>query len=234
LEDIDPALIVVSGDLTQRARVRQFKTARRFLDALPAPYLVVPGNHDIPLFDVFRRMFLPRYRYRRYITDDFEPLWVRRGVRVLGLDSTRRRTTGRLSAERLRAVAALGEGDPDDLRVLVTHHPIVDKQVDGYLDGLEAAALARAEILLAGHLHLSWRRRVRKDPGLGILQIQAGTATSHRRRKKEPSNSFNVLRWDGSVLAVELWTWGGQFSRGEPSWFRRGEHGWDTVERSAA
>jgi hypothetical protein len=119
--------------------------------------------------------------------------------------------------------------------VLVTHHPLVDTQVVGYLDALEAAALARADVLLAGHQHLSWRRRIREDPGLGILQVQAGTATSHRRRKKEPTNSFNVLRWDDGTLAVELWTWtGSAFTPGEPSRFRRGEHGWDTVSHGEA
>lgn len=230
LTDLAPALIVVSGDLTQRARARQFRRARRWLDELPAPHLVVPGNHDMPLFDLVRRTFLPLWRYRHYITEDLEPLWIGEGVRVLGLDSTRRRTAGRLTRERLRPIAALAQGDPGDLRVLVTHHPLIDKQVHGYLDALEAAAVVNAEVLLAGHLHLSWRRHVRQDPGLGILQVQAGTATSFRRRKKEPTNSFNVLRWDGDVLAVELWTWRGErFEAGKPSRYRRGARGWNVL-----
>jgi hypothetical protein len=153
-------------------------------------------------------------------------------VRVLGLDSTRRRTTGRLTRERLLPLWRLTEGDPRDLRVLVTHHPLVEKQVHGHLGALEAAAVARADVLLAGHLHLSWRRRVREDPGLGILQVQAGTATSFRRRKKEPTNSFNVLRWDGDVLAVELWTWQGTaFAPGEPKRYRRSDDGWSELGR---
>jgi 3',5'-cyclic AMP phosphodiesterase CpdA len=230
LEELDPALVVVSGDLTQRARARQFRRARRWLEELPAPYLVVPGNHDIPLFDLVRRLLLPLYRYRRHISTDLAPLWVGDGLRVLGLDSTRRRTTGRLTPHRLHAVRLLGEGRPEDLRVLVTHHPLIDQQVVGYLDGLEAAALARAEVLLAGHQHLSWRKRVMHDPGLGILQVQAGTATSFRRRKKEPVNSFNVLDWTEGVLSVWRWVWRGHaFEPDDPSRFRRGAGGWEPV-----
>jgi hypothetical protein len=170
----------------------------------------------------------PQWRYRHYITEDLEPLWVGEGVRVLGLDSTRRRTAGRLTPQRLRAVAALGAGDPGDLRVLVTHHPLNERHTAGYLDALEAAALAHADLLLAGHTHTTWRRRIKQDPGLGILQIQAGTATSHRRRKQDLNNSFNVLRWDGAVLAVELWTaTGGTFAVSDTRRFRRGARGWD-------
>jgi predicted phosphodiesterase len=190
----------------------------------------VPGNHDIPLFDLFRRVLLPLWRYRHYISDDLEPLWTGGHVRVLGLDSTRRKTTGRLTPKRLRALATLAQGPPEDLRIVVTHHPVTEKQVADHLTALESIALAHAEVLLAGHQHLSWRRRVQHDPGLGILQVQAGTATSFRRRKKEPTNSFNVLRWDGETLTVELWTWtGSAFTPGEPIGFRRGEHGWEPM-----
>jgi hypothetical protein len=188
---------------------------------------VVPGNHDIPLFDLVRRLLFPRVRYRHFITEDLTPFRDLGDVRVLGLDSTRRRTTGMLNPERLEALAVLAEGARDALRVLVTHHPLVDKQTVGFAAALEAAALARTDVLLAGHQHLSWRRRVKQDPGLGILQVQAGTATSFRRRKKEPSNSFNTLAWDGETLSVALWTWtGGRFVPGTPSPFRRGSAGW--------
>jgi 3',5'-cyclic AMP phosphodiesterase CpdA len=218
---------VVSGDLTQRARRRQFRATRAWLDGLPAPYLVVPGNHDIPLFDLVRRLLFPRVRYRHFITEDLTPFAITGDVRVLGLDSTRRRTTGRLDPERLGALTILAAGDPDDLRILVTHHPLVDKQTRGFAAALEAAALARTDVLLAGHQHLSWRRRIKADPGLGILQVQAGTATSYRRRKKEPTNSFNVLSWDDGVLTVVLWTFReGAFEPGKPRRFQRGRQGW--------
>ena len=223
--------MIVSGDLTQRARERQFKRARRWLDGLPAPWLAVPGNHDIPLFDLVRRVLFPRHRYRRLITPDLTPLRTLPGVRVLGIDSSRRKTTGLLTPERLEAIAELGAGREDDLRVLVTHHPLMDRQVEGYQEALAAAAAARVDVLLAGHQHLSWHRRITQDPGLGMLQVQSGTTTSFRRRKKEPHNTFNVLRWNGGVLEVELDTWrDGTYVPGDARRFRRGEHGWDALD----
>ena len=192
----------------------------------------MPGNHDIPLFDVVRRTLFPLDRYRKYISTDLTPLWTGEGVRVLGLDSTRRRTSGRLTAERLHAVAELGHGDATDLRVLVTHHPVTERHTSGHLDALEAAALANADLLLAGHTHSTWRRAVQQDPGLGILQVQAGTATSHRRRKEHPVNTFNVLRWEDPVLDVELWNFAADaFTRADVRAFRRGKRQWDAVER---
>lgn len=228
LAELQPDLVVVSGDITQRAREGQFRAARRFLDALPAPWLCVPGNHDIPLLDLPRRLIWPRERYWRWIGWERAPLSVVASVRVLGLDSTRRRTTGMLTRRRLEPLPVMFAGEPEELRVLVTHHPFIPRQLAGVAGALEAAALARVDVLLAGHQHLSYQRRIKEDPGLGILLVQAGTATSFRRRKKEPSNSFNVLLWDGAELTVALRTWNGSaFAEAAVRGFRRGAHGWD-------
>src|SRR5215203_2252501 len=68
-----PSLLVMSGDFTQRARERQYRDAAAFMARLPGPQLVVPGNHDIPLYDVIRRFFFPLSRYRKHITPDLRP-----------------------------------------------------------------------------------------------------------------------------------------------------------------
>ena len=73
IERIKPDFIAISGDLTQRARPGQFREARAFLDALPAPYLVVPGNHDVPLYNVVQRVLKPLAKYRRIVSTDLEP-----------------------------------------------------------------------------------------------------------------------------------------------------------------
>ena len=86
---LKPDLVVVSGDLTQRARIEQFKEARRFLDSLPSPQIVVPGNHDVPLYDVLSRFARPLARYRRYITEDLEPFYADDEIAVLGLNTAR-------------------------------------------------------------------------------------------------------------------------------------------------
>ena len=200
LAEIEPHLVVVSGDLTQRARRSQFRAARAFLDALPAPWLAVPGNHDVPLWDVLRRIFSPLGRYRAYITADPAPLAILPGVRVLGLDSTRRKVVGRLLPERVEAISRLLEGPPEDLRVLVTHHPLVRKPLKGAEAALQAAVRSRVDVMLSGHFH-----HFHANPG-DVLSIEAGSATSER----EPRKSFNVLRANAQELTVVVWTWNGQ------------------------
>src|SRR5579859_4560786 len=74
LSERHPTLLVVSGDFTQRARPRQYGAARDYLKGLPGPQLVVPGNHDVPMFDVVRRFLFPLNRYRQYISPDLTPV----------------------------------------------------------------------------------------------------------------------------------------------------------------
>lgn len=215
VEAVGPDLVVVSGDLTQRARRSQFTAARAFLDALPAPWLAVPGNHDVPLWDVVRRVLSPLGRYRRFIDSDPAPLVVLPGLRVLGLDSTRRRVAGRLLPERLEPIAGLLEGDPRDLRVLVTHHPLVRKPLLGSQAALAAAVRAHVDVVLAGHFH-----HFHATEG-DVLALEAGSATSLR----EPRQSFNVLRAESEVVSIETWNWDGHaFAPGEPRRFRRRAH----------
>ncbi len=84
-----PDLVAVSGDLTQRARSHQFKQAREFLDALPRPQIVVPGNHDVPLYNIFARFVEPLDKYRRYISDDLRPFYHDDEIAVLGVNTAR-------------------------------------------------------------------------------------------------------------------------------------------------
>src|SRR5215210_1786900 len=123
---IKPDVVAVSGDLTQRARSEQFQEARAFLDALPKPQIIVPGNHDVPLYNVFARFLSPLRKYRRYITDDLEPFYSDGEIAVLGINTARSLTIkdGRVNQEQLALVrerfCALGENVTS---VLVTHHP---------------------------------------------------------------------------------------------------------------
>jgi len=87
IHEIAPDLIVVSGDLTQRAKSEQFMEARQFLDALPQPQIVVPGNHDVPLFNVMARFFRPLTKYRRYITQQLQPIFIDEEIAVIGINT---------------------------------------------------------------------------------------------------------------------------------------------------
>src|SRR5688572_18252407 len=121
-----PDLVTVSGDFTQRARVSQFVLARDFLESLPGPRLVVPGNHDVPLYDVARRFLWPLARYRRFIADDLEPMFIDAEIVALGLNSARSLTfgRGRLNARQIEKAADRLRGVPPGLiKIIVTHHP---------------------------------------------------------------------------------------------------------------
>src|ERR1039457_5835017 len=197
-----PDLVVVSGDLTQRARTEQFKQARRFLDALPTPQIIVPGNHDIPLHNVFNRFVRPLEKYRRYITDVLEPAYIDEEIAVLGINTARSLTikNGRVNeAQIARARARLCALDDHITKIIVTHHPfdLPERYDDRNLVGSAPIAMnmfsnCGADLLLAGHLHASHAGNTSaryKIAGYSALVVQAGTATSTRGRGE--SNSFN-------------------------------------------
>jgi 3',5'-cyclic AMP phosphodiesterase CpdA len=218
LAELQPSLVVVSGDLTQRARRRQFAAARAFLGRIEAPLLAVPGNHDIPLFDLPRRILSPFGRYRAAICSELEPLFRDDELAVLGLNSSRPYVwrSGRLSpaqaADVRRRLASL---PPEAFRVVVTHHPFLppphgaDGQgIAGGLRALRAAQDAGVDLLLAGHLHLSYSADVRshhRPLRRSMLSVQAGTLSTRTRTEV---NGYNWVVVDPPrlTLAVRAWT----------------------------
>lgn len=217
-----PHLVVVSGDLTQRARRAEFEAARRFLARLPAPLLCVPGNHDVPLYDVARRFLSPLTRYQQAIAQDLCPRWQDDELAVLGLNTARSLTwkDGAVSDDQLALVRSWGrETLPGHFRVLVTHHPFLppearpkERIVGGAGRALRAAEEAGVELLLAGHLHEGYTGDARAHHvtlGRSILVAQAGTATSTRRRGEV--NTYNLITIDGAAarVGIEVRGWNG-------------------------
>jgi 3',5'-cyclic AMP phosphodiesterase CpdA len=223
LEDLaalEPSLVVVSGDLTQRARRKEFVAARRFLDLVRAPKLVVPGNHDIPLFDVVTRFVRPLARFRHYIGEDVDPFLSMDALAILGMNTARSNTwkDGRLSAAQIdglrRRFCPL---PPQVLKVLVTHHPFLPPPGDPSpplvgraAEALQAAEACGIDLVLAGHLHHGYTGDIRTHHAAikrAILVAQAGTATSHRLRNE--ANSYNVIRVSPERLGFMLRVWDG-------------------------
>ncbi|HEY3028142.1 MAG TPA: metallophosphoesterase family protein [Pyrinomonadaceae bacterium] len=245
---LKPDLVVVSGDLTQRARTAQFKEARQFLDALPQPQIVVPGNHDVPLYNVFSRFGRPLDKYRRYITDDMQPFYADDEIAVIGINTARSLTTkyGRINERQIAGVREkLCAYQGNVTKIVVTHHPfdLPDNHDEADLLGrskLAMVALAEcgADVLLAGHLHIghtghtAMRYRI---AGHSALVVSAGTATSTRHRGE--ANSFNVVRINHPHIQVERLVWqtnANAFAPSSAENFKFSSDGWKPVPDEAA
>ena len=216
-----PTVLVVSGDFTQRARRSQFAAAKAFLSRIDFPRLVVPGNHDIPLYDIMRRALRPLHRYRRYISHDLHPAHIDDEIAVLGINTARAAALkdGRISISQIKHIAdRFSELDNRLFKILVTHHPFIPPASDpvatvvrrGRL-ALEAMKDSGCELILAGHLHLAYSGDVRAHHVMikrSIMVAQAGTAFSHRRRG-EP-NAFNVITIERPYVNIEVRRWDGE------------------------
>lgn len=213
-----PDCIVVSGDLTQRARVDEFRQARAFLNRLPAPQVVVPGNHDVPLYRAFERMLEPFGNYQRSIDEDLQPSFIDDEIAVLGINTARAMTFkgGRINRAQIDSIRSRLAALPRAMtKVIVTHHPFDlpgaagnVKLVGRARQAMEAFSSCGVDLLLAGHFHTSHAGDTssRHDfPGYAALAVQAGTATSTRSRGEV--NSFNVLRVSEKSISVERHAW---------------------------
>ncbi len=241
-----PDLIVVSGDLTQRATRRQFHEADAFLRELEAagfPLVVVPGNHDIPLYDLFRRLFFPLGRYCRIIARGRSALFRDDEIAVLGLFSAHGLTVkdGRLTRVQIARIGeTFGDVGPETIKLLVTHHPLVplpgdeEGEIEDALHGarraLAAVRDAHVQIIMAGHHHAHTvaiggpQRSI--DPH--VMVVQAGTATSYRRRGTP--NSFNLLRIaPGRLVVDEMTAERGPFTCTGSAAFALSADGWAAI-----
>lgn len=245
VNSLAPNVVVVSGDLTQRARSREFQAAKAFLDRLPAPQIVVPGNHDIPAHNLYARFFTPLEKYRRFITDDMSPTYVDEELAIVGVNTARSNVLkgGRINEEQIELVRTrLCSIDDAVLKVVVTHHPF-ELPADSYHSdvvgraelAVEELSLCGADLLIAGHLHVSHidttAKRYRLADGSNALVVQAGTATSSRVRG-EP-HSFNLLEFTRPHLAVtrlESRSVGEPFTPIETKAYTKAANGWTPVE----
>ncbi len=220
IEDQQPDLVVASGDITQRARRRQFRDARAFFDRLRCPLLVIPGNHDIPLFNLMARWLWPYAGYAKQFGSDLEPQVECAGLHVVGVNSTTpaRHKDGELDAETIeRACRRIQSAEAGRLRIIAMHHPmlaITDKDTTnlarGYRDAIAAFVAAGVDLVLGGHIHLPYVRPFRAPDGgdaTAMWAVQAGTAVSTRIRDDQP-NSIHMIRHlsaPGPSTFVEQW-----------------------------
>jgi len=217
---VEPDLIVASGDFTQRARPEQFRAARDYLDTLPqVPLIVCPGNHDVPLYRLWERIFSPHRHYKQYISEELNGVTRVDGATIVTLDSTAPRraiTNGRISRWQLEfCERAFAEAPEQDARIVVTHHhfaPAPDYEGGEVMPkakrAIDSFTSQRVDLILGGHLHRAYiGNSLDVYPGAdrehGIIIVQSGTSTSRRGRARErEKNSVNVIRIGDEVVRV--------------------------------
>jgi 3',5'-cyclic AMP phosphodiesterase CpdA len=230
-----PDLVVVSGDLTMRARRSEFMEARAFLDRLPAPFFAVPGNHDITFYRPIERFVYPYRRWQTYISPLIEPKWEDDEIAILGLNTARpirlhwNWSHGSINHEQMARVRSDLETLPSHLfRILVAHHPFMGPEGvdDTHVVARSALALetfsrSGVDVILSGHLHVGYRRPFDRWPESDrtgetatvaervgpMLVLHASTATSTRLRGSR--NAYNLLTIERGVMNVVVREWDG-------------------------
>lgn len=210
-EEVRPDVAILSGDVTQRARPGQFEAARQFVERLTAhSKLVIPGNHDIPLFNLFARVFNPYGNYRHAFGHALEPQFANQDVLVIGVNATRpwRHADGEVSAQQIERVSQqLQSASLGQLCIVAVHQPVYAAResdqanlLHGHREAIEAWAAAGADLILSGHIHLAYMRDLREaypDLPRPVWTLSAGTAVSRRVRDEKP-NSVNLIRYDAA------------------------------------
>ena len=220
VEELESDVIVVSGDFTQRAKRQQFQEARAFLDRLPRrPTVVIPGNHDVPLYRIYERIFNPYGLYQEYISPDLDMVLRSEEAVIVALNSTKPLqaiVNGRIARWQLQfAEAAFRDAPPEALRIVVAHHhfapapdyeggqvmPKAKRAIDCFTD-------LKVDMVIGGHLHRAYIGNSLdvypgEDRDHGIIIVQSGTSTSRRGRARErEKNSFNHMRIAEGVVRI--------------------------------
>lgn len=214
LREHSPAFVLMTGDITQRARSAQFQSAREFLDALaPLPWMAIPGNHDLPLFDILTRLFNPYRLYRRFIAADLNPVYRDDDIAVLCVNATRpsRHKNGVLSGKQIDQVAERLMHLSQPFKIVAVHQPLavpVESELHNVARGADHALAcwldAGADLFVGGHIHLPYCMPATSTSSArrGVI-AQAGTCLSSRVRHDVP-NSYNRLIFESSDITRRM------------------------------
>jgi 3',5'-cyclic AMP phosphodiesterase CpdA len=235
-----PSLVVVSGDLTQRAKPEQFRAARAFVERLPAPFLAVPGNHDVPLYRVLERIFDPYGAYRRHFDPDLEPAFHDEEMLVLGVNTAHGWTLkdGRIPLRRLLAMGEKLAATPETVfKVVVAHHHLIpppnfgtQRVLSNAYDAIDVFSSAGVDLILSGHQHQTYIGNSEEFYPKGrppVVILHSGTTTSNRGRGFErEKNTCNWIQVDGESMIVSHYRWDaglGRFAEHSRHWYPRQE-----------
>ena len=244
-----PHLIIVSGDLTQTAKAGEFRAARAFLDRLPAPYLVIPGNHDVPPVNILERFVAPFARYRHYISTDMAPRKIEDDMAIIGVNTARRFrwkwnwALGSISRAQIAMVRDFFAPLSSDLfKIVVTHHPFLpppdtpDEDLAAHAaEAIPVFEECGVDLILSGHLHKTYRGEVKGSERAihkSILVAQASTATSTRTRREPNAYNTIILQQNRVGFRVRVWE-DNKFVAQETAWYAKEEGRWVALSPAA-
>jgi 3',5'-cyclic AMP phosphodiesterase CpdA len=215
--ELKPDLLVASGDFVQRADFpNQWHAIKGFLRTLPEPRLVVAGNHDVPLFNVYRRLFRPYETYKKHISNELNPVFERPGLAVVGGCSAHGLTIdgGYMSRKQLATMERhFNRFPPDTCKVAVLHHHVINppgiehrNKISNDTATVQLLDRCGVELLLCGHIHVSYvgtTLDVLPHLRQGTIICQSGTTTSRRGKGREHGkNSYNVIEIEDTVIRI--------------------------------
>lgn len=215
--ELQADLLVISGDFVQRADfAAQWRTARALRAALPGPQLVVPGNHDVPLYNLFQRLFNPLGRYRKHISAELNPVFERPGLIVVGAATAHGLTRdggllNRAQAANLHRI--LAPHGPEVCKIVVWHHPVINppgtrksRVMRGARRATRLLDTCSVDLLLCGHLHVSYIGNTHdavRGLNNGTIICQSGTTTSRRGFGREHGrNSCNLITVERQGITI--------------------------------
>lgn len=218
MAEIKPDLVIISGDLTQRATDEEYTATKQFLNKLSWPYFVIPGNHDMSATHLPERFFKPWGKWQEYIEPITEPVLIAERFTVVGVNTARvagfyfNWSRGQISSKQITAVQHHFQGTATtNLKLVVAHHPFwlpthsEYRYVVGRRDtAIKAFHYVGVDLILSGHVHLPYTQILQ-----GVLIVHAGTSFSNRLSQGQP-NSFNVIRGDHTQLTIGFMDWEGR------------------------
>ena len=242
-----PHLVVVSGDLTQRAKPGQFRAARAFVDSLPAPVIVVPGNHDVPLYRFWERIFDPFGAYRRNFAAELEPIFADEEMLVVGINTAFGWTLkdGRIPLRRLLELGKVLAATPETrFKVVVAHHHLIpppnfgtQRVLANAYEAIDVFSSAGVDLILSGHQHQTYIGNSEEFYPQGrpaVVILHSGTTTSNRGRGGErEKNTCNWIQVDREAMLVSNLRWDPalrRFAEHSRHWYPRQERRPYTLE----
>ena len=214
IEHYKPDLVVVSGDLTQRAKSSQYEEAADFLSRLKCPYIAVPGNHDISLWNIFRRFFKPLKRFKTHVSDEEFPTYLDDEMTIVGINSARSLTImgGRISERQIEYLKKYFCGVSDSkFKAIVIHHNLIPsnnmnshKIVGRSRKFISEIKDCKIDMIFSGHIHQYYSGNIKSfyQDSDSIILVQAGTAVSSRIRKD--GNSYNRIEIGDEIYVIKL------------------------------